>query len=144
MQDNSNMETGNTDLFGNNEEDKKELYAFQVKKVRNKLLTVAAVIFFFDLLALLMADLLTPETLAISAVVPAIVVGLAFLGLKEPILAVVIASVIIIGIWVYIVVMTDISMAIQGFLAKILVITLLLTAFQNAKEARRIDKEFGL
>lgn len=144
MQDSPNMETGNTDLFGNNEEDKKELYAFQVKKVRNKLLTVAAVIFFFDLLALLMADLLTPETLAISAVVPAIVVGLAFLGLKEPILAVVIASVIIIGIWVYIVVMTDISMAIQGFLAKILVITLLLTAFQNAKEARRIDKEFGL
>lgn len=144
MQDNQNIEAGNTDLFGNNEEDQKALYAFHVKKVRNKLLTVAAVIFFFDLLALLIGDLLTPETLAISAVVPAIIVGMAFLALKEPILAVVIASVIIIGIWIYVIVMTDITMAIQGWLAKILVITMLLSAFQNAKEARRIDKEFGL
>ena len=144
MQETPTTETGTTDIFDNDLETQKEMYAMYTKKTRNKLLTVAAVVFFFDLLALLVADFVTAETLGYILIIPAIVTGMAFLSLKEPMLGVIITAVIIVGIWIYMIVTTDATMAVRGWLAKAIIITLLLAGFQSAKEAQRIKKEFGL
>jgi hypothetical protein len=124
-------------LYDNYTETQKEILAIEIRKTRNKLITVAVVIFVFDLLALLIANALLHETL----VIPLILTGLAFLAVKEPLAAMIIASVIIVGIWVYTIIVTGGVAAISGWIGKAIIIYLLIAGFQNAREATRIKRE---
>ena len=68
-------------------------------------------------------------------------VGLAFLALKEPLLAMIVAAVIILGIWIYAIVLTDGSAAITGWLIKAVIIYYIIAGFRRAMEANKIRKE---
>jgi hypothetical protein len=128
-------------IYDGYQDTQKEILEIEIRKTRTKLFTIAAVVFIFDLLALLAINLLTARTLLIISVVPVIMVGLAFLAMKEPMLAMIIAAVIIVGIWIYIISKTGGQGAVSGWLAKAILIYLLIAGFQNAREAQRIKKE---
>jgi hypothetical protein len=128
-------------LYDGYQDTQKEILEIEIRKTKNKLFTIAAVVFGFDLLALLAVNLVTADTLLYIAIVPAIMVGLAFLAMKEPMLAMIIAALIIVGIWIYIIAKTGSQAALTGWLGKAILVYLLIAGFQNAREAQRIKKE---
>lgn len=128
-------------LFDNYQETQQELLTITTRKVRNKLFTAAAVIFFSDLAGLAMANAVMLETLLFILIVPVLFTGLAFLSLKEPLTAMIIAALLIAAVWVYTIVLTDGKAAIQGWLIKAVLIYLVIAGFQSAVEAHRIKKE---
>jgi hypothetical protein len=119
----------------------KEILAIETRRTRNKLFIIAAVIFAADLIALLTADAVNLSTLLIVAVIPVVIVGLAFLSLKEPLLAMILIVVILVAVWVYTFTQLGPRSLIQGWLIKAIVIALIIAGFQNAMEAHRVRKE---
>ena len=141
MQQDPQEENVVTDLFDNYQENQKEILDIEIKKVRNKLFTLAIIFFLSDLLQLIAADLVNPTTLLVIAVIPLLFVGLAFLALKEPMLAMVLCAVIIGGVWIYVAVVTGGQAALSGIVVKGIVVYLVIAGFQSAREAHTIKKE---
>lgn len=137
-QEDENIVSG---MYDGYQEMQKEILAIEIRKTRNKLFTIAALIFIFDLIAVSAIGAADLRSLLIISVVPLIYVGLAFLSLKEPLLAMVIGAIIIIGLWIYVIAITGAVAAITGWLSKALIIYLLFAGFQNAREAHRIKQE---
>lgn len=139
------MENENTypvsDLYENYTETQKEILQIELKKTRTKLFTVAIVIFAFDFFALALANLLVLNALLIICVVPLAMAGLAFLSMKEPLLAMILAAIIILGIWVYVIIQAGVQAGMMGWFSKAVIVYLVLAGFQNATEAQRIKKE---
>lgn len=130
-----------SDLFDNYQENQKEILDIEIKKVRNKLFTLAIIFFLSDLLQLIASDLVNPTTLLVIAVVPLFFVGLAFLAMKEPLLSMVLCAVIIGGIWIYVAIATGGQAALSGIVVKGIVVYLVIAGFQSANEAHKIKKE---
>jgi hypothetical protein len=128
-------------IYDNYQETQKEILAIEIKKVRNKLFTLAIIFFLSDLLQLVASDAVNLTTLIIIAVIPLFFVGLAFLALKEPMLSMVLCAVIIGGIWIYVAVITGGMAAISGIIVKGIVVYLVIAGFQSAIEAQKIKKE---
>ena len=116
----------------------------EIRKTKNKLFTIAIVIFLLDLLALMMASNLNPVMIAWVTLVPAIIAGLAFLAIKEPMLAMVIGAVIVGGLWIYAIISTGGLAAVSGWISKAVIVYLFIAGFQNAREAQRLKKELGI
>lgn len=133
--------TNDPGLFDGYGDSQRELLAMELRKTRNKLLIVALIIFLSDLLGLLKLDALSTDMLLWILAIPAVITGLAFLSQKEPMAAIVIATLIILGLWIYVIVITDGRGAIMGILVKVIIITQLIAGFQSAREAQRIRKE---
>ncbi len=131
-------------IYDGYQETQKEVMAIEIKKTRAKLFTIAAIVFVFDFLALAMVDLIIPRTIFIISIVPLAMVGLALLSMKEPMLAIVLAAIIMIGLWIYIIYRTGGQGAISGWLGKAIIIYLLIAGYQSAREAHRIKKELSL
>ena len=131
-------------LYDNYNETQRDILAIETKKTRNKLISIAIVIFVLDLIALMMVNQLMGETFLMIIIVPAVILALAFLSIKEPLVAMIIAAVIIIGLWVVAIINTGGMAAISGWLGKAVIIYLLIAGFQNAREAQRIKKELGI
>ena len=128
-------------LYENYNETQKEILAIVIRKTRNKLITIAVVIFAFDLLAITMANAVFLQTMIWVSALPVIITGLAFFAIKEPLAAMIIAASMIAGLWVYSIILTGGLAAISGWLGKAIIIYLLFAGFQNAVEATRIKKE---
>ena len=133
-----------SELYDNYEEVQKEILSIEIRKTRNKLISIAIVIFAFDLLLLLMADLVTATTLGVILIFPAIITGLAFLSIKEPLIAMIIATILIVGLWIYTIIILGGRSAVSGWIGKAIIVYLLIAGFQNAMEAARIKKELKL
>ena len=144
MNDNRNESNVVSEQYDNYKEVQKEILSIEIRKTRNKLISIAIVIFAFDLLVLLMANLATAKTLLIILIVPAIITGLAFLSVKEPMTAMIIAAVLIIGLWVYMIILSGGKAAVSGWIGKAIIVYLLLAGFQNAREAAKIKGELRL
>lgn len=119
----------------------KEVLAMETRKTRNKLFTIAVILFISDLIALVTVNAVNATTLAIIAVIPFIIAGLAILSLKEPLLAMILIVVVLAAVWIYTFVQLGGRSLIQGLLVKAIVIALIFAGFQNAMEAHRIRKE---
>jgi hypothetical protein len=130
-----------SEIYDSHNDVQREVMEIEIRKTRNKLFTIAVVIFLFDLLALLAANLVTSEALLIILVVPVIIAGLGLLANKEPLIAMIVSTIIIVGIWVYAVVITNGTAAISGWISKAIIIYLLIAGFQSAKEANKIKRE---
>ncbi len=141
MQQDPQQENVVTDIFDNYQDTQKEILDMEVKKVRNKLFTLAIIFFVADLIQLVASDTLNITTLIIIAVIPLFFVGLAFLAIKEPLLSMVLCSLIIGGIWIYVAVVTGGRAIFSGIIVKGIVIYLVFAGFQSAIEAQRIKKE---
>ena len=133
-----------SEMYDNYNEVQKEVMGIEIRNTLKKLLTIAVVIFSFDLLALLIADLVNVKTLLIILVIPAIITGLAFFAKKEPMIAMIVAAVIIVGLWVYTIVVIGGVAVISGWISKAIIIYLLLAGFQSAKEAAKIKRELKI
>ncbi len=144
MTDTNNPDTTGdiaTGIFDDYQQTQWELLRIVLKKLRKKLIILAAVIFLFDAIALSAANSLVPEMLAWISIVPIIILGLSFLAGWEPLLAVIAAALLMIGIWVYAVMVNGPTAVVSGWLGKIIVITSLIAAFQDAKEITQLRKE---
>ena len=119
----------------------KEILFIETRKTRNKLFIIAAVILISDLLALFMANAVNSSTLLASAIVPLVFVGLGFLAIKEPLLAMILGAAVIVALWVFMFVQFGNPSLISGLLVKAVLITLVISGFQNAIEANRVRKE---
>jgi hypothetical protein len=130
--------------YENYSDTQKEVLAIEIRKTRNTLFTIAAIVLASDLLGLAVLNAFVLEAILIILIVPAILIGLGFLALKEPLTAIIIAAVIIIGVWVYTIITVGGRAAIMGWLVKAIIIYFLIAGFQHAKEAMRIKKELGV
>ena len=119
----------------------KEILVMETRKTRNKLFIIAAVILISDLLALFMANAVNATTLLVIMIVPLVFVGLAFLAIKEPLLAMILGASVIVALWVFMFVQFGNPSLISGLLVKAVLITLAISGFQNAIEANRVRKE---
>ena len=128
-------------LYDNYHETQKEILAIEIRKTRNKLITIAVIIFVFDPIALSMTNAISLQTMIWVSVLPLVIIGLALFSIKEPLAAMVIAAMIIAGLWIYSIAVTGGLAAISGWLGKAIIIYLLFAGFQNAIEATRIKKE---
>src|SRR5258706_14412404 len=115
-----------SEVYDNHIEVQKEVMEIEVRKTRNKLITIAVVIFLFDLLALLIVNIVTPKTLLIILFIPVIIAGLGLLANKEPMIAMIVSVIIIVGIWVYTIVISKGTAAISGWISKAIIIYLII------------------
>ena len=129
------------DLYDSYNDTQKEILVIEIRKTRNKLFTVAAIIFVLDFIGLISLKAVAAETILFIAIVPLVYVGLGFFALKEPLAAIILGIALIIGIWIYIAVNTGTASIIKGWLIKAAIVYLLLAGLQNAREAHRIKKE---
>ena len=135
--------TDETGIFDSYHDTQREILAIELRKTKNKLLTIALVLFIGDLLAIMLLNVMSFSVLLSIIIIPAVIAGLAFLALKEPLAAMIIATLIIGGIWIYIIVLTEGTGAFTGIIVKIIVIYLAIAGFQSAREAHRIKKEIS-
>ena len=119
----------------------REILAIETRKTRNKLYFIGAVILLSDLLGLLMANALNATTLLFIVIVPVVFVGLGLLATKEPLLAMILGTAVIVALWVFTYVQFGNRSLISGILVKAVLITLLISGFRNAIEANRVRKE---
>jgi hypothetical protein len=132
------------ELYDGYSSTQKVILETEKKRTRNKLITLAILIFAMDLLGLAVMNAITAPNMLIIAVIPVIFIGLAFLAMKEPLLAMIIASVILLAAWIYTIVIVGSGAAVTGWLTKALAVYLILAGFQSAREANRIRKELKL
>ena len=130
-------------IFDSYEEVNKYTYYSELRLVRRRILTVALLMFLSDILGLLISEMLTVPLLLWSLVVPSVIAIMALLAFKEPLAAVIIVTVIVAGLWVYIISITGAKGAISGFLVKAIVIYLLISGIKSAKNAQRLKREVG-
>jgi hypothetical protein len=142
-----NNEQGNepvSEIFDNYNETQREILAIETRKTKNKLIIIAVVIFLFDFIAISVLNLLTVSAIGSILIIPVIMGLLALLANKEPLLSMILATLVLFGIWIYTIAVLGVGAAKIGLLSKIVLITLLLTGFQNAREAQRIKRELKI
>ena len=132
-----------TDIFDDYNDTQRHVLVIETNKAKSKLFTIAIVLFISILIGLMIAK--TPISYALFdlLVIPGVIFGLGFLAIKEPLVAVSIAAVIIIGLWVLQVVLLGGIALVSGWLVKAIVIYLLISGFLSAKEAHKIRREIG-
>ena len=132
------------DIYDNYTETQKEIYSLETKKTRKVIITMAIIIFLVDLLAVSRQDGLNIQTVSIVLIVPAIFIGLAFLAMREPMIAILLSSLILLAIWAYAVIILGPSGLISGWLIKSVLIFLMFAGIQNARTAQTIKRELKL
>lgn len=130
-----------TGIFDEYADTQKEILRIELRKTRNKLITIGVVLLFFSLLALYTLNALVPEMILRLSIIPLAMFGLALLSLKEPLVAMSIATLIMLAIWGYEISLVGGKALLSGWLGKAGIIYLLLAGFQNAREAHRVKKE---
>ena len=129
------------DIYDGYNDTQREILAIEIRKTRNKLFTIAAVLMIFNLLAVMLSGVPLSYVIGDILLFPVIFVGLGFLATKEPLVAIVLGFLIMIGFWLYIAFALDISFLLKGWLGKAIIIYLLFAGLQNAREAHRIRQE---
>lgn len=145
---NESASTGNNesenviaDYYDNYQDTQKELLAIEMRRIRNALLTIAIIAFLSEFLGLLRLNSVDFMSILAISIIPALILGLAFLAPIQPMPAVIIAAVIVIGTWVWVIAMIGAQGMLMGWLVKAIIIYFLIAAFQHAREATRIRKE---
>ncbi len=133
-----------TGIFDDYQETQKEVLQITLRKLRKRLMILAAIIFGLDVFALAVAQSLVPEMLAWISILPLLLLGLSFLAGWESLLAVIAASLLMLGIWGYAVIVNGPTAIISGWLGKVIVITILIAAFRDAKEVAELRKELKM
>ncbi len=132
------------DIYDGYNDTQREVLAIEIRKARNKLFTVAAVLLIFNLLAVMISGIPISYVIGDILLFPVIFLGLGFLATKEPLVATVLGILIMIGYWIYIAVALDISFLLKGWLGKAIIIYLLFAGLQNAREAHRIRQDLKI
>lgn len=145
MQDNIDYTGGSVSgVYENYTDTQMEIMQIEIRKTRNVLFTLAAIILLSDIIGLAAADAFSLPAFIIILIIPLLLSGMAFLSLKEPLIAMIVAAVIIAGIWIYTIVITGGRAAIMGWLIKAVIIYFIIAGFRHAAEANKIKRELKL
>jgi hypothetical protein len=128
-------------MYEGYQQTKREILDIEIRKTRNKLLTIAIVLLAFNFLAVYISKIPISTVLFDVLLLPVIFFALTFLSLKEPLVAMVTGMIVMFGFWIYVAVALDVSFLLKGWLGKALIIYLLFAGLQNAREAHSIKKE---
>jgi hypothetical protein len=93
------------------------------------------------MLGLAIADLFTTKWVLAALLFPAIYVGIGFLGLKQPLLAAILGTLVFIGIIIMLYVVSGKMDGFLGIIIKAIMVYFLFAAFQSARTAERAKKE---
>lgn len=129
--------------YENYKETQKEIFSVESRRVRNSILWVAGLLFASDMLSLVMVDLVTGELVLYALLFPGLFAGIAFLGLKQPMLAAVLALLLFVGIIILSIVAFGSIGAVRGLIVKAIMIYFLFAAFQSARTAEQAKKEMN-
>ena len=144
MQDIHNTGNSVSEVYDNYTDTQKEIMQIEIRKTRNVLFTLAAIILASDIIGLAVADAFSLPAFIIILIIPFLLTAMAFLSLKEPLIAMIVAAVIIVAIWVYTIIITDGRAAITGWLIKAIIIYFIIAGFRHAIEANKIKRELKL
>jgi hypothetical protein len=129
-----------SDYYDGYKEVQQDILQTETRKTRNSIFIVAALLFGSDLLALSMANVVTGTTLLYTLVVPALFLAIGFFALKQPLAASITATVLFVGLWAFTVFVYGGAQVISGLIIKSVIITLLLLAINQAREAEKARK----
>lgn len=130
-----------SDMYEGYQSVQQELLLIKAKKTRNTLLILAVVIWASEFLALTVAGLVMANTILIISVIPAIIAGMGFLAMKEPLVAAIVSALLIAGAWIYVASIGGVATLLQGWLVKTIIIFLIISSFQHAAEHHRVRRE---
>ena len=134
-------ETPVSDIFDSYTEVKKEILVIESRKTAYKLFSTAAVILIFDMISVFQIGMPLSFVMPEIFIIPLVFAGLGLLAFKEPLVAIILGIVAMIGIWIYFAAVAGMITLTQGWLGKAIVIYLLLAGLQNAREAHRVRQE---
>jgi len=138
--------TTETSIF-TNEYDKEVLQEnlkFDLRKTRDSLFIIAAVLLLSDLLGLSMANALNGSMLIYVIVFPVIFVGLAFVATAKPMLAMTIGVLLFALIVAFSIYAMGGRAIISGLLVKAVIVYLFIKGFNHAKEAEKARKDLSM
>ena len=133
-----------TEEYERYQETQKEIMEIEIKKTRNMLWILAAVFLGINVIALLQLGVSISDFWLEIMIIPAVLAGLGFMAIKEPLVATIIATVIIGGLWIYNVVLLGSIAIVSGWLWKGIIIYLIIACFQHARLANKIKRELKL
>jgi hypothetical protein len=133
-----------SDEYERYNETQKEIMEMEIKKTRNTLWILATVFLVIQLIAIAQLELSISDLWLEILLFPVILAGLGFLAIKEPMVAVVVAGLLIFGLWIYNVILLGGIAIISGLLWKGIIISVYIVCFQHANTATKIKKELKL
>src|SRR4051812_25569038 len=95
------QESNIAEYYNNYQQTQTELIALYSKKTRNAIFTLAGLWLASEFIGLAIANVFNATLLISALLIPALLVGTAFIALKQPLTAIIIAALIFVGMWVY-------------------------------------------
>jgi hypothetical protein len=118
-----------------------EIAAVESRKVRKAIFMIAALLFGGEMIGLLMKGDVTPELVLYSAVIPLIIVGLGFLAIKQPMLAIILATLVFVGLIILSIVVYGSVGIFSGLLVKAVIVYFIIAGFQSSRQAEQAKKD---
>jgi len=113
----------------------KDIWDTESKKTRNSIFIIGGILLLSDLIALSMAHSLDSSTFIYVLIVPLIYAGVGFFALTKPMVAIVIAISIFVGIVLMNLYLMGARSILSGFLIKAVVIFFMISGFRHARDA---------
>jgi hypothetical protein len=118
----------------------REGYELGVKRGRNTLYWIAAVIFVSEILIAYAKDLLTIELVIIALLEGLLFAGLGFYTHKKPYLAILLGLILFMAVWA-LSLAYSLSNLVSGLVVRLVLIVFLIRALPDAKKLEKMDKE---
>ena len=122
------------------EEVQKDIWITGKKKTMNSIFIIGGILLFSDLIGLSMAHNLNGSTLTYVLIVPLIYAGLGFFARSKPMVAIVIAISIFIGILIMNLYLLGGRSILSGLLIKAVVVFFMISGFRHARDAENAKK----
>src|SRR5262245_20405259 len=90
-----------SDYYEGYKEVQAETIVIQSRKTRNCIFIIAAILFTNDMIGYARLDLISAETILYSLIIPAVLIVCGFLAIKEPLMAIIAASVVFAGLFIW-------------------------------------------
>lgn len=113
----------------------------KVKKARNAIYVVAALTLIGNLIVMGSSDAFTPEGLVIVLFISGIFFALGWYTKKQPLISILIALALYLGLWILDIVVVGSEMIYKGILVKAIILYFLITGIGHARQAERIKKD---
>lgn len=146
MQTAPNQDVTGVSIF-QNENDKDILmddWKYGTSKTRKTIFIIAIIFLLSDLLFLSNAGLLNSTTFVFAMIVPLLFAGTGMLAAKKPLLAIILATLLFIGINALTIATNGTPTLLYGWLMKAVMIYFILTGFRHARDAELARKQLIL
>ena len=138
-----NDSTPETSLFEDPyfKETQLDIWQHERKKTMKAIFTIAGILFFSDLVALLMANGLNATTFTYIIIVPLLFIGLGFFANKQPFLSILAATILFAAIIIMNIYLSGAKTIISGLLIKAVVIFFIISGINHARVAEAARKD---